>query len=488
MSDNSIRAPHPSAAENRVSLILVLTAALCLPCAAKYCLDPPPVTPNDEFFILGVAPEVPPGWKLDIDGEVEQPLSLSLDQLKQYPQSNVEATLECDFSSGPPLLVGNAVWSGVSLKSLLERTVLKSSAHSILFWAIDGYRRGPLPLNDVLQRSDVLVATGMNSEPLPEIQGRPARIVLPGHTGYQWVRWLDRIEISSLPPTEHFRQWPIHARILDPAYDAVLAKCPFVIKGMANAGNGTEIVKVEVSTDNGETWQDAELLIEFVPNVWRHWQYEWTIETPGQHTILARVTDEYGNVQSEDGPYGWRGYQVVVTVDPAADCPAPRRADMNKDLFVDFHDFTVLAHQWLLAGNRLSGDLIPSEGDGEVGFPDLVLIADEWLRCLVPAATGPSPADGQEDVALERELAWLPQENATCYDVYWGLDACAVAAATHASKEFLGTVAENSVCVNGVLQRDTIYYWRVDQIGPRCTASGRVWRFKTTGDSSTPSQ
>jgi len=423
---------------------------------------------------------------LDIDGEVEIPISLSLSELQNYPQVDVEATLECDYSVGPPLLVGNAVWTGVPLKRLLEQAVLKPSANSITFWALDGYHRGPWPLNQFLHRADILVAQGMNGDSLPEIQGWPVRLVLPGHVGNEWVRWLDRIEISSERPSDRFQEWPIHARILEPDYNAVIDKCPYIVKGMVNAGGDKEITDVQVSIDDGATWQTAELLNSFTPNIWRHWQYEWKNETPGQHTIFVRVIDKNGNIQDENRPYGWWGYKLVVNVSDGINCSDPQQADINGDWHVDLTDFVLLADQWLISGSGLSADLVPNGGDGEVDFYDLTLMADAWLNCSVPAAGDPSPADGQEDVTLTPELMWLATDSLIHNDVYFGVDACAVAAATHDSQEFLGSVVENYFFLDRILGHDTFYYWRVDHVGPRCTALGRVWSFKTVSELSMP--
>lgn len=364
---------------NRLSFTMILLLVPCLIPGNSYGLEPPPITPNEEFYILGSAPEIPPDWKLYIEGEVEQPLSLSLDELKEYPQTEVEATLECNFSSGPIYLVSSGFWSGVSLNLLLEQAQLKFSAKSIIFRAHDGYRIGPFSLDNVMQTKDAIIAYGMNGQPLPEVHGWPARMVLPGCTGNQWVRWLDRIEILSTRTSEKLNTWPIHARVFEPEYNAIVNKCYYTIKGMVNAGEGKEIVEVEVSTDNGTAWESAEILNSFVPNVWKHWRYNWQVESPGRHTIFARVIDKDGNIQNENGLYGWWGYQVTATVNPEINCEEQRRADLNKDGYIDFFDYTLLADKWHMSGPRLPADIMPADGDEEVNIFDLMLMADHWL-------------------------------------------------------------------------------------------------------------
>jgi hypothetical protein len=159
---------------------------------------------------------------------------------------------------------------------------------------------------------------------------------------------------------------------------------------------------------------------------------------------------------------------------------------INKDWYVDFSDFSLLADQWLTSGGGLAADVVPDGGDGKVGLRDLTLIADEWLRCLVPAATDPLPADGQEDVGVAAELVWLSHEGSTHYDVYFGTDACPVAAATYGSQEYLGSVVDNVFNLGRILEYNTVYYWRIDQIGPRCTTVGQIWSFRTRSEDRGP--
>jgi sulfite oxidase len=464
---------------SRLLLSSVLIITLWFITDAGFCLDPPPITPIDEFYTLGIAPTIPSDWILDIEGDVERPLSLSLDQLKKYPQSHIEATLECDYSYGPALLVSSAVWTGVNLNYLLEQAGLKSSARGITFYALDGYRRGPFPLTEVMRRDDFIIAYNMNGEALPEIQGYPAKIVLPGCVGNQWMRWLDHIEITPSQASEQFRPWPTHARIFEPEYNAVINKCSTTITGMVNSGDGKEITQVEISTDNGMTWKHAQILNYFLPNIWKHWRFEWNIETPGDYTIFARVKDADGFSQNETGPYGWRGYRVEVTASVEINCLDRDRADINKDGYVDFSDFSLLAEQWLMSGEDLAVDVMPIEGDGIVNAYDFMMIADEWLRCFVSEASDPSPADGQQDTELSPVLIWSPQKESVNSDVYLGTNPGSVAAATHDSEEFLGTVTDNYFALEQTLEPDTVYYWRVDRVGPKCSRFGDIWSFRT---------
>jgi len=467
-------------AMNRSTWTLIFIVTLFSLLNRGFGLEPPPITPTDEFFVLGQAPDVPEDWTLDIEGEVDRPLSLSLDELRQYPRRDVEATLECNYPIGPPLLVSSAVWTGVPLNTLLEQTGLKTSARGIVFRALDGYWRGPFALSEIMERTDILVAYEMNGETLPEIQGWPAKIVIPGAVGNHWVRWLDRIEITSSNASEIIKTWPIHARIFEPEYNSTINGCTYTITGMVNAGDGKEITQVEISTDDGATWDLAEILNDFKPNVWKHWRYEWEIEKPGFYTIYTRVRDVEGNVQNETGSYGWWGYQVIINVVHETNCSNRQRADLDEDGYVDFSDFSLLADQWLLTGDDLAADIMPFEGDGQVNRRDLMLIADEWLRCFVPAATDPTPAAGEQNVALTPLLTWSPDADTVYSEVYLGTDLIAVATATHVSPEFLGSVAENRLAPEQALEPDTVYYWRINRIGSKCSAFGDIWTFTTT--------
>lgn len=369
-------------------------------------LEPPPVTPIDEFFALGTAPPIPGDWHLIVDGEVELPLSLTLSELMQYPATTEMSTLECYFPTGPAMLISSGNWMGVRLNTILAEANPTAEAVSVTFYAIDGYAHGPFGLDELQSRDDILLAYGLNGEELPLIQGYPLKLVLPGIAGFQNVRWLDHIEITASAPSNTLYHYPIHARIFEPESGEPIAVGPHRIYGMANAGLGVEITKVEVSTDGGTTFAPAQILNYFIPNVWKHWEFNWGVQQSGTYDIFVRTEDSLGNAQREDiGDFGWRGFGVQVDVEADNDvdgipylidnCPDvynPSQSDSDGDGTgnacdadcpnldglnpVDFADFTIFADNWQLTGPLLSADL---NVDEVVDVNDLAIFADYWL-------------------------------------------------------------------------------------------------------------
>jgi DMSO/TMAO reductase YedYZ molybdopterin-dependent catalytic subunit len=374
-----------------------------------YSLDPPPITPNEEFFWLAAngIPTVPEDWHLIVDGNVAQPLSLSLDELEQYTSVTQMSTLECYFPVGPWLLVGNANWTGIPLQTIIQEANPSAEAVSIIFHALDGYAMGPYSLDELLQREDFLLVYGMNGQPLPLVQGYPLKLVLPGIAGFQNARWLERLEITASEPVMSLRHYPIHARIFEPEHQGTIVPGTYIICGMVNAGLGTDITKIEISLDDGATWEPAQLLNHYLPNVWKHWEFSWEIPQVGQYEIFARAEDSLGNIQNETGAFGWRGFSVPVTVEYYYDddgdgvansvdnCPNdynPSQADSDADGTgnicdedcpdldglnpINFIDFSIFANNWLSVDVNLTGDF---NMDESVDVNDLGIFADYWL-------------------------------------------------------------------------------------------------------------
>jgi DMSO/TMAO reductase YedYZ molybdopterin-dependent catalytic subunit len=324
----------------------------------------------------------------------------------QYPAVTEMSTLECHISVGHNLLVGNANWTGVPLRTIVEAADPLSEAVSITFNAVDGYSKGPYSLEELLQRDDYLLAYGMNGQTLPSEQGYPLKLVVPGISGRQNARWLSHIEISTLPPIISLFHYPVHARIFEPAHEETVVLGTHTIRGMAFAGEGKEPVRVDVSTDGGVTWGPAELLNYFVPNVWKQWEFTWDANEAGDYQVFARAGDNEGNIQQDEiGNFGWRGFEVRVTVDYDNDgddipnsidnCPDVANAlqvdsdgdgtgnacdadcpNLDGSNPVNFVDFSILANNWQLTGPGLEGDLNQSEGvDGN----DLAIFTSYWL-------------------------------------------------------------------------------------------------------------
>jgi hypothetical protein len=230
------------------------------------------------------------------------------------------ATLACNVPGPPTALIGNATWTGVSLNTILGAANLKGTPKTVVFHALDGYVVN-FGLQFLLDRDDIILAYGMNGATLPEEQGYPIRLVLPGSKGYQWVQWLERIEIHDQdpsPPYWWFHQYPLHAKMLVPQDGETILPGTQTISGFAFDGKGREIVSVDISTDGGINWGPAQLLNSFVPNAWKHWEFNWDPPV-GTHQIFARVEDNLGNIQQETVQYGWRPLGITIDVDIDSD-------------------------------------------------------------------------------------------------------------------------------------------------------------------------
>lgn len=399
------------------SQVVPIMAALALTASLGFALEPPPITDLSQFFVYNSRgiPTIDASWRLTVDGAVATPLSLDMQAIRQYPSITEMATLECYIAGGTTLLAGNAVWTGVPLRTLIEAAGpvpnVDLDAGSVRFSAADGYLFGDLSLKKILSSDSMILAYEMNGETLPLNQGFPLRLVIPGAGGFNWVQWVERIEVIAQPPILEFAYLPQHARILRPQPDSTIALGTCTIHGMAISGTGREITRVEVSTDNGLTWRDAVLTSEFVPNVWKHWEFTWQIPHLGQYSILARTYDDTGAVQPEKNGFGWRDFIMSVFVGPDMDadgvpdsrdnCPNtfnPSQRDSDGDGIGDvcdgdcpdldgrnpisFRDFAILASAWRVPDRGTpAGDL---NADGLVNTLDLQVLAQYWLSDCYP--------------------------------------------------------------------------------------------------------
>jgi DMSO/TMAO reductase YedYZ molybdopterin-dependent catalytic subunit len=288
------------------------------------------ITPNSSFYRVDTAivlPEIAPTtWQLRIHGMVAREITINFGQLIRRPLTAEYITLTCvsDPVAGP--YVGNALWVGASLASLLRQAGVRSGADQLLCTSQDGFTSGT-PLQTVLDGRDAMLAVAMNGTALPVEHGFPVRMVVPGLYGYvSACKWITDIEVTTYQQNVAYwtqRGWDAQApiktesRIDVPTGNNPLKPGRTPVAGVAWAQH-KGIDAVEVRVDRGQ-WQQARLAP--VPDIdcWRQWVWEWDA-TPGVHVIEARATDATGYTQTAlqappepNGASGYPSLSVQVT-------------------------------------------------------------------------------------------------------------------------------------------------------------------------------
>jgi len=302
------------------------------------------ITPNDRFFVrshfgppkLGSLED----WRLHVEGNVAHPLTLSLEDLKQFQEVTVTAVVQCSgngrafFTPKVPGAqwekgaVGNAAWTGVRLADVLNRAGLGTVAKHVQMLGAD---RPVLPTVPLFVRSipidqalhpDTLLAHHMNGEPLPLLHGAPLRLIVPGWAGDACMKWLTHLNLQELEAEGYYMKtayrmpakpvqpgsigktvdtvpveaMPVKSIIAQPDDGVRVTVRDISIQGVAWTGEG-EVVRVDVSTDDGKTWHEAEFIGEQSLYAWRLWHYAWREARPGHYTVLSRATDSVGMTQ-----------------------------------------------------------------------------------------------------------------------------------------------------------------------------------------------
>jgi len=307
-----------------------------------------PITPIGMHYLL-IHFDVPivdaAKWRLEVAGQTT--LSLSLDALRARPAVELVSTMEC-AGNGRALIeprvesqpwlqeaVGTARWRGTPLRPLLDEAGVDDAGSEVLFTGLDrgidggeeqSYARA-LPLDAI---DDALLAYEMNGGPLPPQHGFPLRLVVPGWYGMTNVKWLARIDVLDAPHTgyqnakayrmrQHEEEEGVPlTRMLPRALMAPPGIPDFftrerriqagehVVEGRAWSGHAP-VEQVEVSTDGGATWRDAELTDDVGPHAWRGWRTTWSAKR-GEHELLCRAYDAAGNSQPEAPQWNLGGY------------------------------------------------------------------------------------------------------------------------------------------------------------------------------------
>lgn len=288
-------------------------------------------TDNDDFYIVQHygQPEVDvDNWRLKVTGMVDNELELSLDDLKNSGPMEVQAGFECGGNRRAIFngLIGNARWLGISLAQILERAGVQPGAKEVVFFGADigkeeirgrevdkAFARS-LSVDDAMAQDNIL-AYEMNGEPLPHYHGKPVRLLVPGWYGVANVKWLTQIHVQDTRYMGRFmgrdyvtlkkEETGGVERWVENSVTKMNLKSAIVrvvesggrhrIQGFV-LNDGTPLASVEVKIDDGP-WRNAELNPRSMKYSWKLFSLDWNDASPGDHTIVSRVTDIHGNVQ-----------------------------------------------------------------------------------------------------------------------------------------------------------------------------------------------
>ncbi len=314
------------------------------------------LTPNDLFYVrhhlyaARVEEQAAREWTVRVDGEVEKPLNLTIDELKQLPRATVTVTLECAGNGraffDPPVAgiqwekgaVGTARWTGARLSDVLKNAGVKSTGQYV---ALNGADKPVGKMPDFIRNlpmakamhADTILAYQMNGETLPALHGFPLRAVAPGWEGAYAVKWLNHIQVIDHEHEGFFvktaYRYPnkrvapgatvdpkdmvpltglvVKSLINSPIDGAGVKPGKVRVTGFAWAGESS-IARVEVSIDNGSTWVPARLGKERERYSWQSFEHEFMITAPGSYLLMARATDDRGRMQPVAPQWNPSGY------------------------------------------------------------------------------------------------------------------------------------------------------------------------------------
>lgn len=312
------------------------------------------ITPVPHFFVRNhmLEPSAldPATWQLTISGEVEKPLTLNFADLVRMEPHTVTNTLECagngrgfqrptvpgvQWQKGA---VGTARFSGPRLRDLLQRAGVKATGKHVMFHGLDEVpgKVPPFIRSIPIEKAndeDTLIAMRMNGEPLTKHHGFPARAMVPGWIGAASCKWLAEIKVldkefegNFMKPGYRYPNHPlkpgdplnlddshpltsltVKSVIAGPVDDWTSKSRSIHVHGTAWAGEA-DIVKVEISTDAGATWQTAQLGRDHAKYAWRLWSHSWKAPQAGDYTILSRATDSQGRTQPGTADWNPSGY------------------------------------------------------------------------------------------------------------------------------------------------------------------------------------
>jgi DMSO/TMAO reductase YedYZ molybdopterin-dependent catalytic subunit len=328
-------------------------------------------TPNNQFYVRWHWAGIPTSvdvttFRLAVHGHVERTLSLTLDDLLHgLPRVELAAVNECSGNSRGFFVprvpgaqwangaMGNALWTGVRLKDVLDRAGVQAGAVQVRFSGLD---EAVVPDAPRLMKSldidhardgEVMIAYAMNGEQLPLLNGFPLRLMVPGWYSTYWVKMLNNIEVLDRPDTNYWMKTAYtipdtpHASIrpgetgvktvpinrlvprsfitnISPG-ETVPRGAPTLVRGIAFGGDSA-VAKVDLSIDGGSTWTSTRLGKDEGKYGFRQWQTQLTLPSASRYTLKVRCTNSKGEVQPDQPNWNPSGFMrnVIETVDVVA--------------------------------------------------------------------------------------------------------------------------------------------------------------------------
>jgi len=322
-------------------------------------------TPNEAFYVRWHLDGIPNAvdlkeWRLQIEGNVAKPQSLSVPELMQkFKAVSVAAVNQCSGNSRSRLqprvpggqwgngAMGNAMWTGVRLRDLLETVGVKTGSVQVQFQGLET-GSGPKGMgssrflksldlgNPVLD--ECVVAYMMNGEPLPMLNGFPVRLIVPGYFATYWMKcltWIRVLEATDenfwmkpgyrIPDSPRgnttpddvkagkvnmvpIARMPVRSFLISPdGSSKIPAGMTVMLRGVAFSGYG-RVTRVEISDDGGKNWTAAKLGEDYGAYSFRTWEASWTPKSAGRYMVAVRATDEKGNTQLDEPVWNPGGY------------------------------------------------------------------------------------------------------------------------------------------------------------------------------------
>ncbi|MEO7587743.1 MAG: molybdopterin-dependent oxidoreductase [Arachnia sp.] len=312
-----------AAAARRLGLPTPASPAKPIPAGAQVPGNTPFTTSIDDFYRVDIALTTPSysaeGWSLTLDGDVENPMTISYDELMGMPMIERDITMTCVSNEVGGPYVGTARWMGVPFSDLLPKLGVRPGVDQVFSYSMDSGYTCSTPFQAISDGRDAMIVVGMNGEILPNKNGFPARMLVPGLFGFvSATKWLNRIEFTTYDTRKAYwteRGWatdaPVRtqARIDVPESLGSITRDKPVLAGVAWAQH-RGIKKVEIRIDGG-AWTETKLADDAGIDLWRQWSHVYD-GPAGGHTAEVRATDLDGNTQPEarqgvfpSGATGW---------------------------------------------------------------------------------------------------------------------------------------------------------------------------------------